>query len=902
MIRGSAVNQDGASNGLTAPNGPAQQRVITQALANARLTPADIDAVEAHGTGTTLGDPIEAQAILATYGQDRDTPLWLGSIKSNIGHTQAAAGVAGIIKMLMAIRHHQLPHTLHIDEPSSHVDWTGGHVALLTRPQPWAPGNRPRRAGISSFGISGTNAHLILEEPPTPDHTPDHTPDRATSAAVGVVDGPVLLPVSGKTPEAVRDYARRLHEHLTHRPDLDPHQVAHTLAGRTHFEHRAVITAEQLPDLAAGHLPITHTTTRGRTAFLYPGQGAQHPGMGHHLYEQHPVFADTINTLSAHLRLDLPALMWGARTHELHHTLHTQPVLFAYETALHQLLTHHGVTPHYLTGHSIGEITAAHTSGALSLPDACTLITARARLMNTLPPGGAMLAAHTDTTTITPYLDTTTETTNEPLTIAAVNSPTSLVLAGTTTAIDHINTQLTTNGIHTQRLHVSHAFHSPLMDPILEPFHTAIANIRHQQPHTPLISTLTGQPLTTITTDHWTRQLRHTVDFTQAITTLEQHGITHYIEIGPHPTLTPHITTTPTTPTQNKNQHIPLTHTLTTIHNHGTPINWHTLHNHHQHTPLPTYPFQHKPYWVMPRATAAPATGHAVLSTHTTLAETGMHGALTGRVSRTTPPLGIDARDRWNGATARHGFRRPRAVRGGPGGWLDAGGTHPPGPARAPSVGGGHAAGHGRAGGRGRAVPGRSALTVGHGPHRRVDATRDRLPRAGRSGPGSPAAGRGRRGRHGSGGRVRTTPAARIRLRADFPRAAVAAAAGGRSHGRGPPAGGHRGHGPHPAPGTARRGTAPPRARRRTALFAPVVAVIAPLNVMILAMPVSLFCTRMPLSTAPVALMTLAESKMTVPFAPRPSMSTVRSASVLVMSTLFRLMVPVRRLVPLFAT
>ncbi|WP_328533854.1 SDR family NAD(P)-dependent oxidoreductase [Micromonospora zamorensis] len=628
VIRGSAVNQDGASNGLTAPNGPAQQRVITQALANARLTPADIDAVEAHGTGTTLGDPIEAQAILATYGQNRDTPVWLGSIKSNIGHTQAAAGVAGIIKMLMAMRHQQLPHTLHINQPSSHIDWTTGHVALLTQAQPWTAGERPRRAAVSSFGISGTNAHLILEEPPGSDAAaPTITDGPVTDSPAG----PVLLPLSGKTPQAVRDYATRLHQHLTDRPDLNLHHVAHTLAGRTHFAHRAVITASQLPDLAAGQLPITHATS-GKTAFLYPGQGAQHPGMGQRLYQQHPVFADTINTISAELGLDLPALMWGDRTHELDHTINTQPVLFAYETALHHLLTHHGVTPDFLAGHSIGEITAAHTSGILSLTDACTLITARAQLMNSLPTGGAMLAAHTTTDTVTDYLDD--------VTIAAINSPTSLVLAGTTTAIDEVTTRLTQNGIRTQRLTVSHAFHSPLMDPIVDDFRAAIAHIHHHPGRIPIISTLTGQTLTNVTADHWATQLRHTVNFTNAITTLQQHDITHHIEIGPHPTLTPHITTTPTVATtavQNKNRNINLTDALATIHTHGTTINWHTLHHNHQHIALPTYPFQDQRYWVMPRPIAAPATGHAILSTHTTLAETGIH-VLTGRVSRSDHP------------------------------------------------------------------------------------------------------------------------------------------------------------------------------------------------------------------------------------------------------------------------
>ncbi|MGW3789515.1 SDR family NAD(P)-dependent oxidoreductase, partial [Micromonospora chokoriensis] len=489
------------------------------------------------------------------------------------------------------MRHQQLPHTLHIDQPSNHIDWTSGHVALLTETQPWTTTNRPRRAAVSSFGISGTNAHLILEEPPRSEAAAAPTADDPTTVA-----GPVLLPLSGKTPQAVRDYAARLHEHLTAHPDLNPHHVAHTLARRTHFQHRAVITAAQLPDLAAGQLPIIQATS-GKTAFLYPGQGAQHPGMGHQLYAQHPVFADSINTISTELGLDLPALMWGNRTHELDHTINTQPVLFAYETALHHLLTSHGVTPNFLAGHSIGEITAAHVSGILNLADACTLVSARARRMNSLPAGGAMLAVHTSTDAITDYLDD--------VSIAAINSPTSLVLAGTTTAIDHVDTRLVNAGVRTQRLTVSHAFHSPLMDPILDEFRTTIAHIHHQPGRIPIISTLTGQALTDVTADHWTQQLRHTVAFTHAITTLEKHGVTHHIEIGPHPTLTPHITTTTATAVQNKNHPVDLADALAAIHTHGTPINWHTLHNDHQHIALPTYPFQGERYWVMPETAPA---------------------------------------------------------------------------------------------------------------------------------------------------------------------------------------------------------------------------------------------------------------------------------------------------------
>ncbi|MBN0049121.1 SDR family NAD(P)-dependent oxidoreductase, partial [Streptomyces actuosus] len=621
VIRGSAVNQDGASNGLTAPNGPSQQRVIRAALASAGLSPADVDVVEAHGTGTTLGDPIEAQALLATYGQDRERPLWLGSVKSNIGHTQAAAGVAGVMKMVLAMRHGLLPRTLHVDEPSTHVDWTAGAVELLTETQDWPhDADRPRRAGVSSFGISGTNAHVVLEGVVEP---------VGESAGVGAGGGGVVVwPLSARGEGALRAQAGRLLEWL----DGGSGSVADVgwslAVTRSVFEDRAVVVGADpgalragLVALAAGepHAGVVRgSVVRGRTAFLFAGQGAQRLGMGRELYERHAVFTAAFDAVDGELPFSLREVVFGEDA-GLNRTEYAQPALFALEVALFRLLESWGVRPDVLAGHSIGEIAAAHVAGVWSLADACRLVAARGRLMQGLPSGGAMVAVGASEEEVLPLL-------GDGVGIAAVNGPEAVVVSGAGAAVEEVAGYFRDRGRRVAALRVSHAFHSPLMEPMLAEFRAVAESLSYERPVLPVVSTVTGATATAeelTSPEYWVDHVRRTVRYADAVRTLAgEHATARFLELGPDGTLTALTRSALPSPEDQAEaaveQHVVvpslrregseqagLVTAVGALHAHGHSPDWSALFPGAGNIALPTYPFQRQRYWL---ADVAPVT------------------------------------------------------------------------------------------------------------------------------------------------------------------------------------------------------------------------------------------------------------------------------------------------------
>ncbi|MFJ9785948.1 type I polyketide synthase [Amycolatopsis sp. NPDC101161] len=597
VVRGTAVNSDGASNGLTAPNGPSQQRVIRAALADAGLAPSEVDVVEAHGTGTPLGDPIEAQALIATYGQDRDRPLLLGSLKSNLGHTQAAAGIGGVIKVVQALRHGVVPRTLHADEPSPRIDWSAGAVTLASTQQPWPETGAPRRAGVSSFGISGTNAHVIVEQVPEP------APAPAAEDSLGV------WVLSGRSESAMADRASALTgtEHGVA-------EVGWSLAvTRTAFEHRAAVVGDRaelrtgLREIAAGTpgaAVVTGVTGPvGRTVFVFPGQGAQWAGMAAGLLDEAPVFAARFAECEAALKsfMDCPL-----RDGELDRVDMVQPLSWAVMVSLAALWQSYGVTPDAVVGHSQGEIAAAVVAGGLSLEDGARVVALRSKAIAAgLAGQGGMASIAADAERVEALLD-------DRISLAAFNSPSSTVVAGDPAALQELVARCESEGLRARLIPVDYASHSAHVEAIEAELREVLAPIRPRTGDIPFYSTVTAEPIDTATLDagYWYRNLRQPVLFHETADALAEHGHRFFVEVSPHPVLGGALQDTVDaavvgTLRRNDGGLRRFLLSAAQLWAHGHDVDWSALYPHRRTVSLPTYPFQRQRFWLEPTTKTA---------------------------------------------------------------------------------------------------------------------------------------------------------------------------------------------------------------------------------------------------------------------------------------------------------
>ncbi|MEU6768140.1 type I polyketide synthase [Streptomyces sp. NPDC046853] len=640
VLRGSAVNQDGASNGLTAPNGRAQEKVIRKALANAGVSASEVDLVEAHGTGTKLGDPIEAGAVLATYGQGRaqGRPLWLGSLKSNIGHSIAAAGVGGVIKSVLALRHGYLPKTLHVDAPSQHVDWSSGDVELLTEGREWIRTDGPRRAGVSSFGVSGTNAHVILEEEP-PYEPPqiagqESAQEQAqeSAAAPGVVGGLVPWVVSGKSAAALEQQAGKLSAFVAADPGADTAGIGASLvSSRSRFEHRAVVLGRGRDELVSGSAALGQGAESpavvrgvagklGGVAFMFPGQGSQWVGMGRQLYDNFPVFAQSLDACDAALSewvdwslLDVVRGVEGAPT--LKRVDVVQPALFSVMVSMAALWRSWGVEPAAVVGHSQGEIAAAHVCGALSLRDAAKVVALRSKaLVDVIGNGGmASVAESADVVAerLAPWSDQ--------VSVAVVNGPRSVVVSGEPDALDEFVEKMKADGVQARRISVDYASHSHHVTPVRDQVIDALSDLSPKTSTLPFCSTLYGRTIDTaeLNADYWYNNLREQVLFEPSVRRLAEDGFRVFIEMSPHPVLTVPVqeivedvddALVLSSSRRERDEVESVIGSLAQLHVRGGSVDWDALFGTRRRVDLPTYAFQRQRYWLNSSHTAVEAS------------------------------------------------------------------------------------------------------------------------------------------------------------------------------------------------------------------------------------------------------------------------------------------------------
>ena len=635
LVRGTASNQDGRSNGLTAPNGPSQVAVIRAALANAGLKPGDVDYIEAHGTGTSLGDPIEAHALATVFGPDRslDSPLRIGSVKTNFGHAESAAGIGGLIKVILALKHEKIPPSLHLQKLNPHIDWGDAAITVATTPTPWTRERGQRIAGVSSFGFSGTNAHAIVSDPPTSEMLCHST---GSAPVLDSVPSPDLLVLSARSDSALRELAGKYEQLFGHQPDLRLPDICRTAAnGRSHFEHRLAVLARNLPEaseaLAAFRSGRAHGMIRsGRipkamapgVVFMFTGQGSQYPGMARGLFETQPVFrhelekcAEIVNPLLGIPLLELLFADSSRSDSRIDQTQYTQPALFALEYALTAMWRSWGVEPEAVLGHSVGEYVAACVAGVFSLEDGLRLIAERGRLMASLPSGGAMAAVFADEHRVAQAI----QVQGNQVEIACINGPDNTVVSGQSEAVDRILSELKNEGIRSRSLVVSHAFHSKLMEPILDPFLQVAARVRFAEPVLPIVSNVTGKVADRSlmsAPQYWRQQISDPVRFADSIRTLREKGYAVFLEIGPQPVLTGmgHATAAEadlvwaSSLNRGREDWESVLEAVSALYTRGVPLDWSGIPRADagKRISLPTYPFQRGRFWLKENGTSTP--------------------------------------------------------------------------------------------------------------------------------------------------------------------------------------------------------------------------------------------------------------------------------------------------------